>query len=246
MNKNLLGKYFNVVFLILVCVSMFLLAKPKETQWMQTAGLSNTKTGEKITVVIDPGHGGFDPGKVGVNGAKEKDINLSIALKLKKLLEQNDVKVVLTRETDNGLYSEGDRNKKQTDMRKRIEIINNSNALVAISIHQNSFTQADQKGAQVFYYSGSKLGKEYAEIMQAQLKKTLKDSNRREAKANDNYYLLKKSGCPIVIVECGYLSNQEEASMLVEDSYQEKLAWAIHLGLLSFINQNTEKNPMPE
>lgn len=246
MKNKFLSKYFIIIFLVLVCLSMILLAEPAKDKWMQTTGLSYTKGKDKITILLDAGHGGFDPGKVGVNGAKEKDINLSIAMKLKELLIQNDINVVMTREEDKGLYSEGDSNKKRTDMSKRVALINNSGALIAISIHQNSFTQEDQKGAQVFYYSNSAIGKEYAELMQDQLKKSLQDGNRRFAKANDNYYLLKKVSCPIVIVECGYLSNYEEATMLVEDKYQDKLAWSIHLGLLSFINQNIEKNPMPD
>jgi N-acetylmuramoyl-L-alanine amidase len=136
---------------------MFLFENTNKSDWQQANGLSYTKQDKKITIVLDAGHGGRDPGKVGINGAEEKKINLSIALKLKELLDQNDINVILTREDDNGLYSENDRNRKQADMRKRVEIINNSDAVAVISIHQNSFPQEDQKGAQVFYYSHSKL-----------------------------------------------------------------------------------------
>ncbi len=232
-----LRKYFNVLFLIMVSLSILLLADPA-VNVMKRAGLASDtpKKGEKLTIAVDAGHGGRDPGKVGINGALEKDINLSIALKLRDLLELNDINVIMIREDDSGLYSESDSNKKAVDMRKRVDIINNSDAVLAISIHQNSFTQESIKGAQVFYFTGSQGGKEFAEVMQDQLKKSLQDGNKRLAKANDSYYMLKKTRCPIVIVECGYLSNSSQAALLIDENYQEKLAWAIHLGLLSYLN----------
>lgn len=229
--------YFNILFLFMICMSVLLLRDPSINVMQQSMKALGAAGKDKVTVVIDPGHGGRDPGKVGVNGALEKDINLSIALKLKELLIQNDVNVVMIREDDIGLYSENDSNKKAADMRKRVEIINTSGAMLAISIHQNSFTQESVKGAQVFYYSNSKEGKKYAEVMQNQLVKSLADGNKKKAKANDKYYMLKKTNCPIVIVECGYLSNYNEAELLLNDKYQEKLAWSIHLGLLTYMNE---------
>ncbi|WP_243456522.1 N-acetylmuramoyl-L-alanine amidase [Mobilitalea sibirica] len=191
----------------------------------------------KIVIVIDPGHGGRDPGKVGVNKALEKDINLNIAFKLKALLELNDIKVIMTREEDIGLYSETDSNKKMADLRKRIEIIHSSKADIAISIHQNSFTQEYVKGAQVFYHSQSDAGRRLSIIIQEQIKEALKDDNHRKAKSNSNYYMLKKTECPLVIVECGYMSNQKEAALLIDEAYQEKLAWGIHMGIMKYINE---------
>jgi N-acetylmuramoyl-L-alanine amidase len=188
--------------------------------------------------VIDPGHGGRDPGKVGVNGALEKDVNLAIALKLKDLLEQNDINVIMTRTEDIGLYSETDSNKKRVDLNKRVEIINNSDAAFAISIHQNSFSQENVKGAQVFYHIQSEEGRVLAGILQEQIKETINDGNHRKAKSNTNYYMLKHTLCPLVIVECGYLSNWTEAKLLVDEDYQEKMAWAIHLGILKYLNIN--------
>lgn len=193
-----------------------------------------------ITIIVDPGHGGIDPGKVGVNGSLEKEINLSIALKLTQELESNGYDVIMTRTDDNGLYLEGDSNKKVADLRKRVEIVNNSDATVAISIHQNSFTQESSKGAQVFYFGNSEESKKFALIMQDQLKESLQDGNRREAKADNSYYLLKNTNCPIIIVECGFLSNYNEANLLIEESYQEKLAKAIYLGLDTYIEQGKE------
>lgn len=190
----------------------------------------------KCTIVIDAGHGGFDPGKVGVNNALEKEINLAIAVKLKTLLEQNDVQVIMTRETDEGLYQESDSNKKNADLKKRVEIINSSDAVIAVSIHQNSFPQESSKGAQVFYHSKSQEGKILSEIIQEQIKESIGDGNHRVAKSNESYYMLKKTEIPLVIVECGFLSNWKEAELLVDDTYQAKMAWAIHLGIMNYIN----------
>lgn len=197
--------------------------------------LVNNFTNHRI-VVIDAGHGGSDPGKVGVGDVLEKDVNLAIAGKLKALLEQNDITVIMTRESDTGLYSESDSNKKNADMRKRIEIMETSKPDAIVSIHQNSYPQADQKGAQVFYHVQSLKAKELAELIQTQLIKDLDTSNRRQAKSNDSYYLLKHSSAPMVIVECGFLSNYEETALLTSDAYQEKTAYAIHMGILQFLN----------
>lgn len=188
-------------------------------------------------VVIDPGHGGFDPGKVGINQILEKDINLSIALKLKNLLEQEGIFVIMTREEDVGLYKETDSNKKLSDMEKRCDIIDESNCDLAVSIHQNSFSSASVSGPQVFYFETSAEGKELATIIQRQLIDILKPKKERVEKANNNYYMLKKVKVPSVIVECGFLTNSEEAMLLTEDHYQEKIALAIKNGILEYFKE---------
>ena len=205
---------------------------------------------EDITVVIDAGHGGFDPGKVGINKLLEKDINLSIAIKLQKLLEFHGINVIMTREEDVDLSSGSGsaHERKQKDMKERVKIINSGAAVFAISIHQNSFSQSSIKGAQVFYYHNSDPGKILAETLQDYLKETLNDGNHRLAKANNTYYLLKESNCSLVIVECGFLSNPEEAKKLSNDEYQSKVAWAIHLGVLKYLDDyyGGKKEPFVE
>jgi len=191
-------------------------------------------------VVIDAGHGGKDPGKVGVNDALEKDINLQIALRLKSILEQNDVMVVLTREEDKDLASEQAVSRKNEDLRARANLISETSPVVMVSIHQNSYPEEDVDGAQVFYYSGSDSGKVLGTMIQNRLKKEIDDGNHRVAKANKDYYLLKKAACPAVIVECGFLSNPTEAALLVMQEYQEKLAFAVHLGIMEYINTVTD------
>lgn len=189
-------------------------------------------------VVIDAGHGGEDPGKVGINGALEKDINLEIALLVKSYLEQNDVRVVLTRENEAGLNDADASNKKVQDMKRRIALIEEAAPVLTVSIHQNSYPEEYVHGAQVFYYNGSTAGEKLADTIQKQMVKRLDPENKRQIKANDSYYLLKKTGTPIVIVECGFLSNRAEADLLCTENYQDRVAWAIHMGILQYLNQN--------
>lgn len=197
---------------------------------------------EKPLVVIDAGHGGFDPGKVGIDGQLEKDINLSIAKKLKAYLEASDVNVVMTRDTDTGLYQSGDSHKKVSDMRRCCDIINEARPDLVVSIHQNSYHQEEINGGQVFYYKTSQNGKRLAEILQERFDYVLGEANRRVAKANDNYYLLLHVKEPIVIVECGFLSNRKEAKALESEDYQDRMAWTIHMGVMEYLNTDEKQS----
>lgn len=233
-------KFFGIVILGLMLVAVFLALKGNISTFGTTSIVTDgaEKENGKIVIVIDPGHGGFDPGKVGVNDVLEKDINLSISLKLKELLEAENMKVIMTRSEDCGLYSSTDSNKKRADMQKRVEIINNSEAVLAVSIHQNSFQQESSKGAQVFYHESSDKGKVLGETLQEIIKAEIADGNHRVAKSNDSYYMLRKTQCPLVIVECGFLSNYEEAKLLTEDEYQKKMSEAIRDGIKKYLEQN--------
>ncbi len=191
---------------------------------------------EKVCIVLDAGHGGDDPGKIGINGSLEKDINLAIAERVKFYLEANDIQVIMTREDGEGLYDASASNKKVQDMKRRIEIMEASGAMATISIHQNSYTEEYVKGAQVFYHEDSPQGEKLAAILQEALRFRLDPDNHRQIKANDSYYLLKKTQMPTVIVECGFLSNSQEAALLVTEEYQDRVAWAIAMGILQFVN----------
>lgn len=191
--------------------------------------------GESVIVVIDAGHGGRDAGKVSASGIKEKDINLQIALLLKDEMEKAGVQIVMTRETDDGLYDESDSNKKVADLKERISIIKESGCVLAVSIHQNSYSDEKVKGAQTFYYSSSKEGKKLAEIIQKGIVENVDTDNHRKAKGNDTYYLLKKTAVPLVIVECGFLSNPEEASLLNTNDYQVRMARQIAESIMEYI-----------
>ena len=205
--------------------------------WKEGALRGSGTEGKKACVVIDAGHGGDDPGKVGINGAKEKDINLQIAFRVKEYLEENDIDVVLTRTSGDGLYDDGASNKKVQDMKRRIQLIDETAPEVTVSIHQNSYPEEYVHGAQVFYYNGSMEGQRLAESIQSRLIEMVDPENNRRIKANDSYYLLKKTEIPIVIVECGFLSNSREAERLCQESYQDRVAWAISMGILRYLNQ---------
>lgn len=201
-----------------------------------TAGDNLKVEKDRQCVVIDAGHGGIDPGKVGINGVNEKDINLQIAMLVKKYLEAAGVDVVMTRETDEGLNDPNASNKKVQDMKRRIALIDETAPDVTVSIHQNSYPEEYVHGAQVFYYDNSTQGRKLAESIQSQLVEKADPENTRQIKANDSYYLLKKTGIPIVIVECGFLSNSAEAEKLCSGEYQDRVAWAIHMGILRYLN----------
>lgn len=186
----------------------------------------------KATIVLDAGHGGWDPGKTGTAGKNEKELNLAVAEKLAEYLEMGGAEVILTRKSDDAL-GEG----KKTDMAERKKIANESGADILVSIHQNAFPSAKAKGAQVFYHKNSAQGKMLAECVQENLKKRVDGSNHRQAKENESYYILKTTEIPAVIVECGFLSNREEEKRLNDGGYQEKLAWAIYCGILDYFEK---------
>lgn len=193
---------------------------------------------EKV-VVIDSGHGGMDPGKVGEEGVYEKDINLAIAKELETILKGKGYKVVMTRTEDAGLYKETDKSKKMEDLKNRVACIEEANPDFAISIHQNSFTVPTVRGAQVFYHKESEEGKKYAETLQKALKENLDSENNRVAKGNMNYYLLQKTKAPLVIVECGFLSCPEEMKLLASKEYQKKVADSLAIGIETCISSST-------
>jgi len=201
-----------------------------------TSSSSVTPAEKKPVVVIDSGHGGNDPGKIGVDGTLEKDINLQIAQLLKQYLEASDVQVIMTREDDRGLYKEQDNHKKMADMKARCQLINDAAPDLVISIHQNSYHEESVSGGQVFYYKRSENGKRLAETLQKRFDFILGENNTRKAKANDSYYLLLHVKQPIVIVECGFLSNWKESSLLTSEDYQNRLAWTIHMGIMEYLN----------
>ena len=186
----------------------------------------------KKIIVIDAGHGGWDPGKVGANDVLEKDINLAIAEDLQVLLETSGAVVFMTRAADVALAD-----RKNADLSARSTMPSEMQAHILVSIHQNSYPQKDVKGAQTFYYTDSEKGKRLASAIQDRIRGFLDGENRREAKVDNNYYLLRKSEIPAVIVECGFLSSPEETLMLAREDYQEKMAWAIYMGILDYFNE---------
>lgn len=218
MNVHSLPKF---LFLWLLFVLMLLISI-----LMIISDLCKAGEEQKHVVVIDAGHGGVDPGMV-ANGQLEKDINLKIAKKLQEKLEANGFAVIMTRDEDEILALEGARNKKNSDLKQRVHVINESNADMFISIHQNSYSDESVCGAQTFYYETSKESEKFAKLLQNNIQKNVDENNHRQAKAGKDYYILKKSTCPGIILECGFMSCPRECANLINEAYQNKLVDAI-------------------
>lgn len=196
-------------------------------------------TEEDFVVLIDAGHGAVDSGKVGVNGELEKDINLAIANRLYEYLCQSDVKAVRTRPEDDSLYDASAANKKMADMKIRCQMAEDYHADIVVSIHQNSYSDASVRGPQLFYYNGSQEGEALAKLLQRSFDGVVgAERNTRVPKANTEYYLLIHMPCPIVIAECGFLSNPEEAALLSSADYQDRIAWNLYMGIMQYVNKN--------
>lgn len=239
--KELLKKYGIGIALGVVVATGCLLMDTGER-----SATSDQVENAKYTIVVDSGHGGIDPGKVSADGAYEKDVNLAIALKLRDELQKRDCQVVMTRESDEGLYDPSASNKKMSDMKKRIQIMNDSNPDLIVSIHQNSFSDTISKGAQVFYQSSSEAGKALAETLQNAWKSQLDPENNRQCKANKDYYLLQHSEATMVIVECGFMSNPGEAAQLQTEEYQSKIATVLADGVIEYLEKQDGKEAQDE
>lgn len=223
--------------IIVAAMTVFLLVAMAVLSKKAAVYTSSTEKKEKKTVVIDAGHGGNDPGKVSADQVLEKDINLQIAKRLEALLKQSDIRVIMTRNSDMGLYDENATNKKAQDMKRRISVMEENKADLVISIHQNSFRDSRACGPQCFYYAHSAEGAKGAGILQNTLNEGLSIEAPRQEKANDSYYILKKSAIPTVIVECGFLSNPTELGLLQDEDYQEKLSFQIYMGIQRYFNE---------
>jgi len=194
-------------------------------------------------IVIDAGHGGADPGCVGVGGELEKDINLAVALNLRELLEFSGFAVVLTRDTDVSIHNdgiEGLRKQKLSDMENRKTIIQNYPDSVFISIHQNQFTEPQYFGAQMFYSTANRDNFKLAELMQEKFRE-LHPENDRETKLIDGeLYLFKNTPQPAILIECGFLSNTDDATRLGDSEYQKQVAFTIYRGLMGFTSRSAD------
>jgi N-acetylmuramoyl-L-alanine amidase len=194
-------------------------------------------------ILIDPGHGGFDGGASSKSGMVEKEINLSVSLKLRSELENKGYKVYLTRDSDQGLYDKGTtiKEKKREDLKKRRDMKAEVKCDVFISIHQNMFPQEKCYGAQVWHASNDK-SRKLADSIQNSLKETIQDGNKRVSKpAGDSYLILRDTyeGAS-VLIECGFLSNQAEAERLKTEEHQNLIVKGISLGVDKFFEENNK------
>lgn len=199
--------------------------------------LSNLNTYHNLRK-LQSTHGGSDPGKISTSGVMEKDVNLSIAMALKQLFENRGFTVVMTRTTDCDLAPDNSKHPKTDDLTKRTALMSKSNVAISISIHQNSFEDNSSCGPQVFYYEASDAGKELASSVLGALNTSLCVAKPRSIKPNKEYFILKKSTSPTVIVECGFLSNPAETLLLTDKNYQDDLAHAIYIGVTDYLAQS--------
>lgn len=202
---------------------------------------SLTDFNEELPVIIlDAGHGGIDGGCVSAEGVPEKGINLSILLRLRDMLELSGYRVEVTRDSDMSIHDagiEGIANQKSSDMDNRLELFNKYDNAVCISIHQNQFTDPVYSGAQMFYSGTNSESEMLAKSLQGSFAEYLQPDNKREIKlCGKELFLCYYSDNPTVMVECGFLSNPEEAAMLNTEEYQQKVAMTIFYGLNNFVS----------
>ncbi|MDY4573664.1 MAG: N-acetylmuramoyl-L-alanine amidase CwlD [Intestinibacter sp.] len=229
--KNL--KYIIIAVAVMITILFIVKIKNTSEDVMQYMPVTDK------TIVLDAGHGGIDPGAMNKDKTVlEKDINLQITMKIKELIEASGGNVVLTRDSDISLYEEGanktTRQKYNENLKNRKKIVENSQADMFVSIHLNSFEDSKYYGAQTFYPAGKEDSKFLAEMIQAELKRVVDNTNNRKIKPREDLYLLKDNKMPSVLIECGFLSNQKEAELLAEEEYQDKIAWAIYVGIQKY------------
>lgn len=216
---------YKIITLLIILVSIFYINEVN-------ASLNDFPLIGKI-IYLDAGHGGRDPGAQYQN-TNEKDINLSIVKKLKHTLESYGATVYLTRETDTDLSQGVKNNKKRTDLQARADLINNSKSDIYISIHQNSYAFTKWRGLQVFYDKINGKNKELAQTITDTLKSDL--SNVRDIKNVNDYYMYSKIKIPGILIETGFITNDEDRALLKQDSYQNKLALSIAKGIINYFN----------
>lgn len=225
-------KILAAVSAILLAVALFFFAGGR----VRSGVMVSSTHPESPVIIIDPGHGGIDGGAIGKNGVVEKDLNLEISLQLRDLLAVSGFSVVMTRDSDISIYDEGSqsvREKKRSDMRNRLKIMEDIPGAMVISVHQNQFEQSKYAGAQMFYGKNNPVSKQLAQNIQTAFSTLLQPDNKREIKpGGKDLYLLWQCDNPIVLVECGFISNPEECANLCDPGYQRQVAFTILAGLL--------------
>lgn len=230
-------KNLTMLLIGVCCFSVILCTNVNNVE--KSIATSATPATDRV-VVIDAGHGKPDEGAVGVNGTTEEKANLDITLKLQKLLEESGATVILTRSDENAIYDldkETLREKKVSDIKNRVKIGNEAQADILVSIHLNKGDSERYNGWQTFYKGNDENGKRLANIIQESISETITVDNHRKAHDISGIYLVDNVEIPMTIVECGFLSNPQEAQKLLTDEYQNELAWGIYNGILKYFNE---------
>lgn len=233
--------YLSLSLILLFFVfSIYLIGKSETNKNYQITQVSSLPVDKKV-VILDAGHRSEKiGGAVSSTGIKESDLNLKITLKLQNLLEQAGATVILTRSDDTSIYELDTKTlsqKKVSDIKNRVKIGNNSEADIFVSIHMNKIPQTQYSGFQTFYSSKNEQGKLLSEIIQSSLNDIVNNQNNRLAKSISNIYIVDHIEIPLTIVECGFLSNPQELALLLQDDYQNKLAFGIYTGIIAYFQK---------
>lgn len=233
------------MFLLGILITIFgILSVGSVYTFSQKAIDASSDTVRYKTVIIDAGHGGVDGGTSADDGTLEKDLNLQIALKLNEMLKSFGVKTVLIRDSDISIHDDAAktiRQKKISDLKNRLNIINNTEESVFVSIHQNHFGESKYYGTQIFYSKNNPDSRKLADCIRMPVISYLQPDNTREIKqSGTEIYLLNNAESPSVMVECGFLSNANETSKLKDENYQRKLAFIISLGIIDYFSKTED------
>ena len=217
-----------ILFLVVLFISFIpvIMGKYQES-------LDNSQ--RSVTVVLDAGHGGIDGGASSASGIVEKEVVLSVSQKVEDYLRMQGINVILTRDGDYDLASPDAKPRKTEDLSKRVQIMNNQENGIVVSIHANAIGNSSWSGAQTFYDPKSLENKQLATAIMNSMKNNL-ETTTREAKSISSLFILKNSNVPSTLVEIGFLSNPEEAEKLNTESYQDEIAYAIYEGILYYLD----------
>lgn len=235
---------FSIISALLTLILVLLMSKfnTRETALADYTEIMADSEKSAVTVVIDAGHGGEDGGASGLGGITEKELNLEIASLLADMLRANGVDVVMTRTEDILLYdpnSDYHGRKKVLDLAARLKIAKETPNSIFVSIHMNAFPQTQYSGLQVYYSKNDASSKKIADLIQSNAKKYLQSSNNRKTKsATSSIFLLDRLETPAVLIECGFLSNDEECKLLSTNEYRKKLSFVIFCSLMDYISNN--------
>ena len=242
---TLFKRFFYIFIFIFLSVTSYSIFTNLSVQNNILTETNATPLTSKV-IVVDAGHGLPDEGAVGFNGTTEEAINLAISLKLQKLLETSGAKVILTRSDENGIYSldsKSIREKKISDIKNRVNLGNNSNADIFVSIHLNKYPPSEiYRGWQTFYQANNTDSKNLSNLIQTNINKNIDYKNTRKPMKITDVYIMNNVKIPSVIVECGFLSNPEETTLLQDENYQSKIAWGIFIGIQDYFYNKTVEN----
>ena len=226
--------------ILIVLLSLIILFGIRRAHIPKNATETSVAPNDYKTVILDAGHGYPDEGAVGNSGITEAGINLKITFKVRKLLEEKGINVILTRENENGIYNESCstiKEMKKSDLKNRVKIGNESNADIFVSIHLNKIDQKQYWGWQTFFQKGNQESIKLATNIQDGISSVIEKDNKRVPLKIENIYIMENVKIPSTIVECGFLSNPEEEGILNTDEYQDKIASGICAGILKYFEE---------